>query len=155
MQFLKTNPMKTAIAILCLIIISLSQLPGNEPLWTPEERIRQRDAVVTASVTRVVDLGQVDVHSRLISAELKIVHIAKPHSELKSDTLTIYYLGSHSKSKRCPNFTALEVGMSGDFYLTRTDELTRKADFILAMGSDFRAAASRLPAAGAETPSRK
>lgn len=147
--------MKAVITLLCLISLPLSHLSGNEPSWTPEERVRQRDAVVEALVTKVVDLGQVDAYSRLISAELKIVRISKPHNELKKDTLTIYYLGAHNNSKRCPDFPTIEVGMSGGFYLTRTAELTQKPDFILAMGSDFRAAAERLPAGSAETPPGK
>lgn len=147
--------MKTALGIILLLSFTFNCLLADEPLWTPEERARQRDAVVTASVTNVVDLGQVDQHSRLISAELKIDRTKKPHGELKTSALTIYYLGSNNGAKRCPNFAALVVGMTGDFYLTRGDWLTKKADFILPMGSDFIATDSRTPQAGAVAPSKK
>jgi len=147
--------MKTAITIIFLLTFNLNCLLGDEPHWTTEERAKQRDAVVTASVTNVVDLGQVDQYSRLISAELKIDFTKKPHNELKTAALTIYYLGSNNGAKRCPNFAALVVGMSGDFYLTRGDWLTKKADFILPMGSDFIATDSRTPQTGAATPLNK
>jgi|GEM_PF-1681941 len=141
--------------ILFLLSFTFNSLLGEEPSWTPEERAKHRDAVVAASVTKVVDLGQVDPYSRLISAELKIERIQKPHSELKTDALKIYYLGSHNGAKRCPNYAALVVGMTGDFYLRRGDWLTKKADFILYMASDFIAAHSRTPQTVAPAPSKK
>ena len=145
----------TAITFLFLLSFTYNSLLGDEPSWTPEERAKERDAVVKAAVTKVVDLGQVDPYSRLLSAELKIERTQKPHSELKTDALTIYYLGSHNGAKRCPNYAALVVGMTGDFYLCRGDWLTKKADFILSMGSDFIAAHSRTPQSGAAAPSKK
>ena len=147
--------MKTTITIIFLLSFTLNCLLGDEPLWTPAERAKERDAVVTASVTNVVDLGQVDQHSRLISATLKIDRTKKPHSELKTAALTIYFLGSNNGAKRCPDFAALTVGMTGDFYLTRGDWLTKKADFILPMGSDFIVTDSRTPQTGAAAPSKK
>jgi hypothetical protein len=148
---------RVAITFLFLLSFTFNSLLGDEPSWTPEERERakQRDAVVTAAVTKVVDLGQVDPYSRLISAELKIERTQKPHSELKTDALTIYYLGSHNGAKRCPNYAALEVGMTGDFYLCRGDWLTKKVDFILSMGSDFMANGSVTPQSGTAAPSKK
>lgn len=128
---------KTTVWILCVLSHFIGILAADEPSWTPAERTKLRDAMVTGSVTKVTDLGEIDTHSRLVSAEITIVDVHKPHKDLPRTKVTLYYVGSNNGSRRCPRFPELNVGQKGQFYLQRGDWLTKKPDFILSIGSDF------------------
>lgn len=131
-----TRQRKPAIALIALLIAFIAPSQANEPFWTREQRMEQRQAVVTGEVTKVEDLGEIGEYSRLVAAEIKIKTITKQHPELKEPTVRVYYEGSNNGAKRCPNYAALSLGMSGEFFLIRNDTLTRKQDFVIEMGSD-------------------
>lgn len=118
---------------------------ANEPLWTRNQRLERRQAVITGEVTRVEDMGEIDKHSRLVAADITITSTAKKHPDLNAASIRVFYVGSNHGSSRCPDFAALTKGMAAEFFLVHSDSLTRKHDFIIPMGSDVIPVAPKAP----------
>lgn len=134
----------------CIVTILASitlVLPAraNEPGWTRDQRLELRQAVITGAVIRVEDMGEIDKHSRLVAADITITATAKKHPDLKDASTRVYYVGSNNGSSRCPDFAALTKGMTAEFFLVRSDSLTKKQDFIIPMGSDVIPATPKAP----------
>jgi len=133
--------LRSSVLSRCIVTIWASITLGlpawaNEPLWTRDERLELRQAVITGTVIKVEDMGELDKHSRLFAADITITATAKKHPELKDTSIRVYYAGSNNGSSRCPDFAALTKGMTAEFFLVRSDSLTKKQDFIIPMGSD-------------------
>ena len=131
--------MKAIYIIIGLALSTLSSL-ADPVSWTPEERARQRQAVVSAkvkSVEKVRDQQTKGVH--LMRAVLQVTKVDKGKDLIAgAKNIAIYYESSPlGAGYRCPTFPVLKVGETGKFYLRYDSGLTKKKTFVLGMGSDM------------------
>jgi len=145
----------------CLLGFSLMSMvwwhaTANEPLWTEEERAKQRDVVLCGEVLWIEKRSQIDKREDLYAAGLKVMEIQKGKELVPAGTIEVLYEASTSgRNLRCPKYAELKKGDKGKFFLRLCTEDTRKAlkldkaparAFFLEMGSDVIREAAKRPA---------
>jgi hypothetical protein len=125
-----------------LLVIALfagAALRANEPLWTDDERAKQRDAVIDGAVVSVRRISKLSETADLFRADIKIHRVRKPHENLPADVVAVYFaLGPKGADSRCPTYADPKSEQIGTFYLRYHHHLTAKHDFVLEMGRDVR-----------------
>jgi hypothetical protein len=129
---------KRFLSSLFLPLILLATAFADEPLWTPEQRMEHRDAVVVATVLSTKKISSIDQYRDLYSADLELGKILKPHDALDGSKLTVFYeYPAEAGRGRCPSWADPKDKTTATFYLRHHAYLTGKADFIIEMGSDI------------------
>jgi hypothetical protein len=138
---------KYVAAFLMCLVWAIS-VAANEPGWTDQERLQQRDMVCLGSVITVEKVGQIDTNRFLQLAVVKISGIKKGEKTAAGSRINVYYeFCSSGLNTRCPRYAELAKGDKGTFYLRNlTDEIKKalkieafkEPAFFLGMGSDVK-----------------
>ena len=148
--------MKRYLLYVSLVSLVWCYATANEPLWSEEERARQRDVVLSGEVLWSERRSSIDKWKDLHAAGLKVMEIQKGKELVPAGTIEVLYECSTSgRNLRCPKYAELEKGDRGKFFLRVCTEGVRKAikldkapphAFFLEMGSDVMKEATKRPA---------
>ncbi len=150
--------MKPATKITLLFLGLFSGAWADEPLWTEQERLEQRDAVLVGSVISEAKLGKLDDQQELHMAVFQVDSVKKGENTSKGSKVYVYY--EFSALGRCPRYPELKAGDKGTLFLVNLTDAhkksfgklkTREASWYLEMGSDF----IKEPAKQSAVPNRK
>jgi len=140
--------MKKTIAVTLLLVSLVSLAMADEPLWTDEQRLAERDVVCVATVVSTQRVSNIDQHNDLFLAALKVEGMKKGGKTSVGSTYHVYYEFSPTgKNIRCPKYAELKTGDKATFYLrSMTDGIrtslglkeTSPNDLFLEMGSDVK-----------------
>jgi hypothetical protein len=144
--------------MLIILLGCLLAARADEPLWTDEQRLEQRDTVTIATVIADDVVTNRDDSIDLHHAVIRVESMKKGKKTRRGSQLNIYYeLSPRGVNHRCPDHADLNAGDKGTFYLRTMTEDIRKylklttADepaFFLEMGSDVQKESTE-PAGGA------
>ncbi len=137
----------STVLILARAAAALS-VTANEPLWTDQERLENRDMVCVGTVASVSRIERIDQYKDLYLAVVEISAIKKGAKTLTGSNVNIYYeFSSSGRNDRCPRYAELSKGEKGTFYLRDLTDQIRKdlkiqtlnqPAFFLEMGSDVK-----------------
>ncbi len=150
--------MKILLASLVLLASLISIIMADEPLWTDEQRLAERDVVTVATVISTQKVSNIDQHNDLFLAVLKVEGMKKGMKTSVGSIFRVYYEFSPTgKNIRCPKYAELTEGMRATFFLrVMTEDIQKhiglkKAapnDFFLEMGSDVKKEQNTEPESG-------
>lgn len=114
-------------------LLLLAGARGNEPSWTPQERLEQRSHVFQAKVTALkkLDWKSPTEGCYWMEASVEIGTVTKGETSAKA----VYYLTSDQPGRRCPTMPALTAEKSYRMYCTERAMEGQKR-LTLEMGSD-------------------
>ncbi len=142
LEYENSNCFAPAIGMLVWAIWGISAT-ANEPLWTEQDRLENREMVCLGTV---VSVNKLDKSNDLYLAVVEITGMKKGKKTATGSKVNIYYEFSPGK-KRCPTYAELSKGEKGTFYLRDLTGVIKKAlkiesvkepAFFLEMGSDVK-----------------
>jgi len=134
-------------AALLVILACSIKMQADEPLWTDQQRLEQREMVCLGTVISVSKIGVSDKMTEVNLAIIEISGMKKGYKISRGSRVNVYYETSTSNQKRCPAYATLKSGDKGIFYLCNmTDPIkntlrisaVKRGAFFLAMGSDVK-----------------
>lgn len=139
--------MKNYLAVFIALFTWVISAQANEPLWTDQQRLDQREMVCLGTVISVSKTGPIDKNNDLYLAVVEVSGMKKGKKASTGSKINVYYAVSSSGHKRCPAFAELTKGDKGTFYLRNiTDDIKKELKiktvsepaFFLEMGSDVK-----------------
>jgi len=122
-----SNSFPFAFAVLTWAI-GTSIAAANEPLWTDEDRLENRDLVCLGTVTSVEKISRIDAENDLYLAEIEIAEMKKGPKTLVGSKVNVYYeFSSSGLNKRCPAYAKLPRKEKRTFYLHNLTEEIKRA----------------------------
>lgn len=150
--------MKTLLVTLFLLASVAAVTMADEPFWTDEQRLAERDVVTVATVVSTQRVSKLDQHNDLFVAILKVEGMKKGKKTSVGSIFRVYYEFSPTgKNIRCPKYAELTEGMRATFFLRSMTEDIQKhlgvkkaepTDFFLEMGSDVKKEPDTEPESG-------
>ena len=118
-----------------MLLASVSAGSADEKVWTNQERLQNREAVIkgkVVSLKKFVDLGE---NENMWIATVAIENVVKPHSLIQGNTVDIYFLSGKEDS---PHHIKLKEGEEAEFYLDVRPMMNKQKVLFLDVPADVK-----------------